>query len=128
MTVILVEPTNPPKASVAPYIYMTVAICIATITGVVVVVVARPGADNAGLVTQILGFATTTLMATLAYMRSTETREVVNSRMDEFKRVVQTASDIAQNQAHTQGRIEGQAEGREAANKRTDTLSDKPLP
>lgn len=115
----ITEPGNPTKAPTAPYIVVIVVITVAAISGVVLVLTIRPDKDNAALVTQILGFASTTLMAALAYMRSTETREVVNSRMDEFKRTIQAASEIAQAQAHAEGR----AEGRAAANARTDALA-----
>jgi two-component system phosphate regulon response regulator PhoB len=46
----------------------------------------------------------TITMATLAYLKSAETREVVNSRMDEFKRTLQLASEAAQLKAHAEGR------------------------
>jgi len=121
MTVRIAEPGNPPRAPLAPYIWAVVVIAVAAIGGVVLVLTIRPDKDNIALVTQILGFATTTLMATLAYMRSTETREVVNSRMDEFKRTLQAASEVAQVQAHA----DGKAEGRAAADARTDVLSAK---
>lgn len=115
----ITEEQNPPKASAAPYLVVIVVIAVASIAGVVLVLTIRPDKDNAALVTQILGFGSTTLMAALAYMRSTDTREVVNSRMDEFKRSLQAASAIAQASA----RAEGKAEGRAAANERTDVLA-----
>jgi len=120
----ITEKGNPPKAPIAPYIVVIVVIAIAAIGGVVLVLTIRPDKDNAALVTQILGFGSTTLMAALAYMRSTETREVVNSRMDEFKRSLQAASEIAQATA----RADGRAEGRAAANARTDALALPPAP
>lgn len=120
----ITEPGNPPRAPIAPYLVAIGTITIAAIGGVVLVLTIRPDEDNAALVTQILGFGSTTLMATLAYMRSTETREVVNSRMDEFKRTLQAASEIAQATAHAAGRAEGQA----AADARTDALAVVPDP
>jgi hypothetical protein len=115
----ITEPENPPMASRAPYLWAILVIAIAAFAGVVLVLTIRPDKDNAALVTQIFGFGSTTLMATLAYMRSTETREVVNSRMDEFKRTLEAASAVAQAAAHAAGKIEGRA----AADARTDSLA-----
>jgi hypothetical protein len=120
--ILITEEANPPISPRTPYVLAASVITVAAIAGVVIVLTVRPDKDNALLVTQILGFAATTLASTLAYMRSTETREVVNSRMDEFKRSLQAASAVAQAQA----RAEGKAEGRAAADARTDTLAKGP--
>jgi hypothetical protein len=122
----IMESGNPIPAKQTPYIMAVVILSALTIVGVVMVIVLRPGAmDNAIMVAAIIGFATTTGTSLLAYMRSTETREVVNSRMDEFKRTLQTAATNAEAAAHAAGR----AEGRSEADARTDKLAtDQKLP
>lgn len=114
------EDRNPPKASVVPYFVTVALISVIAIVGVVIVLVLRPNEDNAGLITQIFGFATMTTMGVFTFMRSGETREIVNSRMDEFKRTLQLASDVAQAKA----RADGREEGRHIANIRTDALAE----
>ncbi len=116
----IMESENPVPAKQTPYLLAVALISGLAIIGIVMVLVLRPGAtDNAVMVASIIGFATTTGTSMLAFMRSTETREVVNSRMDEFKRTLQIASDAATAAAHAAGRLEGQA----SANQRTDQLA-----
>jgi hypothetical protein len=115
------EPGNPARSDSWPYVTALIVIPLVSILGVVVLLVTRPDKDNASLVTQILGFGVTITVATLAFLKSADTREVVNSRMDEFKRTMQLASDAAVLTAHA----EGKQEGRDSANERTDVLASK---
>ncbi len=92
-----------------------------SIIAVVALLVLRPDKDNALIVTQILGFGGTITAATMAYLKSSDTREIVNSRMDEFKRTMQLAANAAVATAHADGR----AEGRLAADQRTDDLASR---
>lgn len=121
MTEPIMEAENPAVGRAWPYTVTLVLIPGVAIVSVVALVTLRPGQENASFVAQILGFAVTITMATLAYLKSSETREIVNSRMDEFKRTLQVAATAAQVQAHADGR----AEGRAAADLRTDTLADR---
>ena len=123
----IMEQGNPPPIKSWPYVATIILIPALAIGGAVAVVTLRPASDaissaaNASLVTQILGFGVTITVATMAYLKSADTREVVNSRMDEFKRTMQLASDAAVLTAHA----EGKAEGRVAADQRTDVLAAK---
>ncbi len=98
-----------------------IIVSLGALLAVVLVLTIRPGVDNAGLVTQILGFASTILMATLAYLKSTETRDIVDGRMDEFMRIHNERAILLASQA----RAEGHAAGVAAANERTDAIGDK---
>lgn len=117
----IMERENPIPSRTWPYAATIVLIPAVTIISVVLLLVLRPEKDNAALVAQIFGFGVTITMATLAYLKSSDTREIVNSRMDEFKRTLQLASDAAVLTAHGVGMREGQ----QAANLRTDTLAAK---
>jgi hypothetical protein len=117
----IMEPGNPVASRNWTYVVTLVLIPLASVVGCVVVTVMRPEKDNSSLVTQILGFGVTITMATMAYLKSSDTREVVNSRMDEFKRTLQLTADAAIAGAHA----EGKAEGRVAADQRTDLLAGK---
>jgi len=118
---------NPPPITKWPYVVTVIGIPIVSLVGVVLVVTLRPATSealataNAALVTQILGFGATITVAMLAYLKSSDTHIVMNSRMDEFKRTMQLASDAAVARALSEGR----AEGRASADARTDVLSEK---
>lgn len=104
----------------APYVWAITVIAVVAIIGGVVVIVLR-GTDNAQelLLTNIFGFAVTVTMATLAYLRATETHAIVNSRMDEFKAVL----ELNANQQSAIARAAGIVEGEQKANLRTDALA-----
>ena len=110
--------TSPP-AKTWPYTTILVAVPSLAIVGVIALLILRPGEMNAALVAQILGFGVTITMATMAYMKSSETHAIVNSRMDEFKRALEETATAAAFRART----EGQLEGRKAADQRTDALA-----
>lgn len=116
----IMETGNPSTSRQWPYVATVVLIPLSSIVGSVAVTVLRPGVDNAALVTQLLGFGLTITIAMLAYLKSSDTREVVNSRMDEFKRTLQLSANVAVLAAHAEGR----AEGRTAADARTDALKE----
>jgi hypothetical protein len=102
-----------------PYTLTLTMVPALSISGVVTLLVFRPGDMNAALVAQILGFGVTITMATLAYLKSSETHQIVNSRMDEFKQAIQLAAE----KAVTIARAEGEQKGRESADSRTDRLA-----
>lgn len=112
---------NPQSVKTWPIVTTVILVPSLALIGVVAVSILRPGQDNAALVTQILGFGVTITVATMAYLKSADTREVVNSRMDEFKRTIQLAANAAVLAAHA----EGKQEGRDSANERTDVLASK---
>ena len=78
MTAIMDE-RNPPPIKNWPYVTTLILIPLATVVGSVTVSIMRPGQDNAALVTQILGFGVTITMATMAYLKSSYTRQTVNN-------------------------------------------------
>ena len=117
----IMEPGNPPPVKNWPYVTTVVSIPALAIVGSVALSVFHPAADDALLITQILGFGVTITVALLAYLKAADTREVVNSRMDEFKRTLQLTADAAIQNAHA----EGKQEGRDSANERTDVLAAK---
>ncbi len=117
----IMEAGNPSHNSGWAYAASLIMIPLMSIVGVIVLLVLRPSGDNSALVTQILGFGATITMATLAYLKASDTREIVNSRMDEFKRTIQMSADAAVAHALMQGK----AEGRAASEQRTDALQTK---
>jgi len=117
----IMEAHNPEPSRTWPYVAIIVLVPLAAVLGVIALLILRPDDDNAALVAQVLGFSVTVTMSTLAYLKSADTREVVNSRMDEFKRTLQLSANAAESAAHA----EGEKIGREAANLRTDMLVTK---
>jgi hypothetical protein len=108
----LPAPTN------APYLIAIVIMAIVTVAAIVIIAVVRPAQDNASINIQIIGFATTTTAAILAFMKAQETHLSVNSRLEQFIKNADRA-------ARSEGELVGRAAGREQADKRTDTLKDK---
>jgi len=104
-----------------PYTATLIVVPSIAVIGVVTLLISRPDAENAALVSQILGFGVTVTMATMAYLKSAETHNIVNSRMDEFKRELQVAADAS----IVAARVAGRVEGTESANARTDALLSK---
>jgi hypothetical protein len=105
----------PPPNNV-PYIMAVVLMAALGILGVVAVAVARPGQDNTAIFTAIAGFVCPTTLSLLAFMKAQETHLSVNSRLDAFMRNAELA-------AHIKGIVAGRAQGRDAANERTDALA-----
>lgn len=112
------EVDNPAPSKTWPYVTTAVLIPSLTVVGASTVAVLRAG-DNALLVTQILGFGVTITVALLAFLKSADTREIVNSRMDEFKRQLHVSATAAIALAHAAGA----AEGRQTSDARTDALA-----
>ena len=109
------------KPTLVPYVTAVVAMVLIGVTGVVTVQTVRPG-DNTLIITAILGFITTTLMALLAFLKSNETHASVNGQMEEFKAALITAGLLREVAAHAEGVVQGKVSGAAAANKRTDEL------
>jgi len=103
------------------YLTATVTVFGTGLLAVVGVVVIRPNADNAMIITQIIGFTATTSAALLAFLKAQETHLVVNSRIDEFKRSLEAVAAVKEDMARASGIIEG----RSAANARTDELAEQ---
>lgn len=108
------QPLNPRNS--VPYLLAVVIMAIVTMAAITIIAVARTGEDNATLYAMIIGFATTTTAAVLAFMKSQETHLSVNSRLDQFIR-------NADRSARAEGELAGRAAGRELADARTDQLS-----
>lgn len=117
----IMEAQNPQASKTWPYVVAGGVIPAVAILGIVSLLLFTPDRDNSVLIGQIIGFAITITMSTFAYLKSADTREVVNSRMDEFKRTLQLSANTAAAAAHA----EGEKLGREAANQRTDILATK---
>jgi len=71
-----------------PYLIAIVTMALLGIFGVIGVLILRPHEDNASLYVAIAGFIGPTTGAMMAFMKTQETHGLVNSRMDEFKRLL----------------------------------------
>ncbi len=107
---------SPPPPSNLQYLVAIVVMMLLGVGGIVGITILRPLGDNAPLITELLGFLTPTTLSLLAFMKAQETHLAVNSRLDEFMRNAAYA-------ARAQGVTEGRAEGRAAADARTDLLA-----
>lgn len=75
-----------------PYVIAVVAMAGLGVFGVVLITLLRPDKDNALLIASVLGFLTPTLMALLAFMKSQETKLLVNGRLDAMMESAKTAA------------------------------------
>lgn len=105
-----------PVANNVPYLAVVALMSILAVGFVLGISFLRPTADNGQLITTILGFIATTTASVLAFMKAQETHLSVNSRLDEFMSNARLAS-------HALGVTEGRAQGRTAADARTDALA-----
>lgn len=88
-----------------PYVIAIVAMAGLGVGGVVLITLLRPDKDNAVLIAAVLGFLAPTLMGLLAFMKSQETKLLVNGRLDAMVENAKTAAFHA-GVAHAQGNVE----------------------
>ena len=102
-----------PANSNLPYLIVIVVMATIGIAGTLAILVLRPEADNASLYVAIAGFVCPTMAAMLAFIKTQETHLLVNSRMDEFKKLLAinaaTAEILAQERGIKQGLQQGSA-------------------
>jgi len=101
-----------------PYVIAVVAMVALGVLAVVAITIVRPDQENTALLATVIGFIAPTTFSLLAFMKSAETHQSVNGRLDALLAHARQA-------AHEQGMAEGRAEGRRAANARTDELARK---
>lgn len=106
---------EPKKSSNAQYIVAIVVMMFIAVIGIVVILIARPGEDNAVIIAALFGFLSPTTLALLAYMKSDDTHKMVNSRLDQM---MDDSNAIARAVGVTEGRLQGKRESDE----RTDAL------
>lgn len=115
----ITEPENPTSIGIGSYILSVTSVAVVAIIAVTVLLVIRPEKDNSTLVTLIFGFASNVAVVTALYIKASDTHSMLNSRMNEFKRSLESASAAAQAKAYQ----DGQNQGRNVANDRTDALA-----
>ncbi len=126
MPLIVPPPDKPPAGLVVgnlPYLVAVIIMAAFALTAIITILVLRPTADNSSLIATVVSLTVPTTVSLLAFMKSTETHGIVNSRMDEFKRELVAASALASEAARTAGQLEGRREGVAAANARTDQIA-----
>jgi len=100
-----------------PYLIAVVVTTMIGVAGVVAVLILRPHEDNAALFVAIGGFVAPTTAALLAFLKTQETHLLVNSRMDEFKKLISDNAALAETLAHDKGVVQGLRELREKGEK-----------
>jgi len=98
-----------------PYIVAVVVMAALGVLAVVAITLIRPDQDNTALLATVIGFVAPTTFSLMAFMKAQETKLSVNGRLDALMA-------NAKHVAYAQGLSEGRAEGRQAANDRTDAL------
>lgn len=93
------------------YIIAVVVMFLIGVAGIIGIGFIRPDVDILLIMTGVFGVLTLTTVSLLALLKAQETHLSVNSRLDAFIK-----------QAGLVQRAEGVIEGREEANKRTDSL------
>ncbi len=103
--------TTPPSNK--PYVILIVVMLLIVLLSIAAVEIFSPvGKDTTATITQIVGFGGTILAGMFAFLKSTDTHQLVNSRLSEWMLNAEKAS-----------RADGQQEGRVLANERTDQLA-----
>jgi len=110
------RPSIVPVPNNVPYVVAVVLMALIGMIGAVAVAIGRPGQDNTAIYALLGSFVAPTTLSLLAFMKAQETHLSVNSRLDAFMRNAEMA-------ARVQGVLDGRAQGREAANARTDALA-----
>jgi hypothetical protein len=104
-----------PPPNNTQYVYAVLLMAIFGVVAVTAITILRPGQDNTGVISTIVGLLAPTTLSLLAFMKAQETHLSVNSRLDQFIKNAELASRM-------QGVIDGRAQGRIDADRRTDNL------
>jgi len=96
------------KTSNVPYLIAIVIMTVLGVVGIIAVLVLRPHDDNSALFVAIGGIIAPTTAALLAFLKGQETHLLVNSRMDEFKKLLSENAVLAEKAARAEGVREGE--------------------
>jgi hypothetical protein len=90
----------PPATSKSIYLFAVIGMIVVGLLVALVVLWLRPNADPLIIVGGIMAAIAPTTLALLAYLQSSSTHDMVNSRLTDF--IVQSSA-IARQQGHVQG-------------------------
>jgi hypothetical protein len=105
------------------YLATVLGMTLIGVAAIVTVFVVDPQGDHTAVIVSILGFIAPTTAAIMAFLKSQETHQMVNGRMDEFMRRMQVAAEASIVSARAEGLKAGTETGTAAANARTDKLA-----
>jgi len=102
-----IEPVVKSTSSNIPYLISILLMSLLGVIGTLSIVLLRPGEDNASLYISVASFVLPTTTALMAFLKTQETHLLVNSRMDEFKRLISINAAAAEELARVKGVAQG---------------------
>jgi hypothetical protein len=87
---------SPQNGMVSQYLLATVSIVFIVIVAIVAIVLLRPGQDNSGIITTIVGFSAPTLLALVAFLKGNQNSEALQANTDMTVQAANKADVAAQ--------------------------------